>query len=538
MTSTRNTDILIIGSGLSGLSLALSMPKNFNILIVTKDKLDSCSTAWAQGGIAAVIGNNDSLASHIKDTIDNGHGLCNLDVVNEIINNGPECINWLEENQIQFTRINNKIDLTLEGGHSNRRISYIKDQTGRFLHNGLTSVIKKIDNVTILENTQIIDLIHEYNDNEKRCLGAYLYNKDTHKVTTVKSKFSILATGGASKIYQYTTNPHTSTGDGIAAAWRAGCTVTNMEFIQFHPTCLYHPENKSFLISESLRGEGAKLLGKDLQPFMHHYDSRCELAPRDVVARAIDNEIKTKGLKCVFLDITMKDKAFITNRFPAIYEKCLKMGIKISEELIPVVPASHYTCGGVQVDISGETEIKNLFVIGEAAHTGFHGANRLASNSLLECVVMARKCAENILSKNSTVSLTSSIPPWDDSYVTESSEKFKLSHNWDDLRKIMWNYVGIIRTKKNLSLANEKISLIEKEVNQYYQKYYITSDLLELRNIIQISKLIIKSAMSRKESRGLHFTKDYPLSNDIFCKNTEILGRENEYKSRVVKFKV
>ena len=538
MSIRINTDVLIIGSGIAGLSVALSLPEKMNILLVTKSAISDCSTSWAQGGIAAVRSENDSVAQHINDTITNGHGICNNAVVKDIIEQGPDSILWLEANGINFTKKKGDLDLTLEGGHSQRRITYIKDETGKFLHQGLTHKVKAKKNITILENTQIIDLIHINANKSKKCVGGYLFNKSSKEVRTVQATHTILATGGASKLYQYTTNPNTSTGDGIAAAWRAGCSICNMEFIQFHPTCLYHHSNKSFLISESLRGEGAKLLTNNGKRFMHRYDPREELAPRDVVARAIDNEMKERDQKFVYLDISMKNKQFIKDRFPAIYEKCLELGIDITKEPIPVVPASHYTCGGVKANIDGQTEIEHLYVIGEAAHTGFHGANRLASNSLLECVVMARQNALTIMKHSPDSSKNIELSFWDDSYVTESSEKFIVNYNWDDIRKIMWNYVGIIRTEKNLHLANEKIALIEKEVNLYYSKYYISSDLLELRNIVNISKLIIKSALARKESRGLHFSKDYPISNDKFKKDTLINGRVNEYESDLSKFKV
>ena len=538
MSVRINTDVLIIGSGIAGLSVALSLSEKMNVLLVTKNTMSDCSTSWAQGGIAAVKSNKDSLSEHVNDTIINGHGICNNQVVQNIIEQGPDSISWLQENGINFTKKNGELDLTLEGGHSKRRITYIKDETGKFLHLGLNQKIQNKKNITILENTQVIDLIHINTNKSKKCLGAYLFNKTSREVYTIQATHTVLATGGASKLYQYTTNPNTSTGDGIAVAWRAGCTISNMEFIQFHPTCLYHHNNKSFLISESLRGEGAKLLTDDGKRFMHRYDTRGELAPRDVVARAIDNEMKERDLKYVYLDISMKDEKFIKNRFPAIHEKCQEVGIDITKQPIPVVPASHYTCGGVKAQIDGQTEIENLYAIGESAHTGFHGANRLASNSLLECVVMARENASAIMKYPTGKSENIKLPFWDDSYVTESSEKFIINYNWDDIRKIMWNYVGIIRTEKNLHLADEKISLIEKEVNLYYSKYYISSDLLELRNIVHIAKLIIKSALTRKESRGLHFLKDYPLSNDRFMKDTEISGRVNDYESELSKFKV
>jgi len=540
MSKLKNTDILIVGSGLSGLSLALMLPTSFKITLITKSKLNECSTAWAQGGIASVLSKNDSLTKHEDDTVNNGHHLNDLNIVKEMIKEGPNCIKWLTDNEVQFTKKRNKLNLTLEGGHSERRIAHINDETGNVLHKDLSKLVKLRKNIKIIENAQIIDLIHGEIEFKKVCLGAYVFQKNTNTIDTINCSNIVLATGGASKIYQFTTNPKTSTGDGIAAAWRAGCTVSNMEFIQFHPTCLYHPAIKSFLISESMRGEGAKLLTPKLKTFMSRYDSRKELAPRDIVARAIDNEMKTYGYKHVFLDISHKSSKYVKERFPTIYNKCLSVGIDITQQPIPVVPASHYTCGGVKTNISGKTEISNLYVIGEASCTGFHGANRLASNSLLECIVMAKKCSIAI-QKNLTLNkkiFNTNLPKWDASYVTESKENFIVSHNWDELRKIMWNYVGIIRSEKNLNIALDKINLIENEVTEYYQKYIISADLLELRNIIHVSKLIIKSALLRKESRGLHYSKDYPKMNNKFINNTNILGRKNEYHLKLVKFKV
>jgi len=516
------------------------LPTSFKITLITKSKLNECSTAWAQGGIASVLSKNDSLTKHEDDTVNNGHHLNDLNIVKEMIKEGPNCIKWLTDNEVQFTKKRNKLNLTLEGGHSERRIAHINDETGNVLHKDLSKLVKLRKNIKIIENAQIIDLIHGEIEFKKVCLGAYVFQKNTNTIDTINCSNIVLATGGASKIYQFTTNPKTSTGDGIAAAWRAGCTVSNMEFIQFHPTCLYHPAIKSFLISESMRGEGAKLLTPKLKTFMSRYDSRKELAPRDIVARAIDNEMKTYGYKHVFLDISHKSSKYVKERFPTIYNKCLSVGIDITQQPIPVVPASHYTCGGVKTNISGKTEISNLYVIGEASCTGFHGANRLASNSLLECIVMAKKCSIAIqknLALNKKI-FNTNLPKWDASYVTESKENFIVSHNWDELRKIMWNYVGIIRSEKNLHIALDKINLIENEVTEYYQKYIISADLLELRNIIHVSKLIIKSALLRKESRGLHYSKDYPKMNNKFINNTNILGRKNEYHLKLVKFKV
>lgn len=533
MNSIKRTDILIAGTGLSGLAVALMLPEKFKVTLITKDKFDACSTAWAQGGIAAVSSTSDSFEKHFNDTLKNGHGLVNKDVAETIINEAPNAINWLIEKNIKFTKNHGSINLTLEGGHSERRIFHILDKTGKVIHNKLINEIKTKKNINIISNHQVIDLIttKANTGKSKECLGAYVFNQKEKYVETYISKRVILATGGASKLYQFTSNPKTSTGDGIAIAWRAGCKITNMEFVQFHPTCLYHANAKSFLISESLRGEGGKLLTPQKDSFMDKYDSRRELAPRDIVARAIDFEMKKYGFSHVLLDMSHKPASFIKKRFPIIHKKCLSLGIDITKMPIPVVPASHYTCGGVQTHINGETEVKRLHVIGEAAHTGFHGANRLASNSLLECLVMAKECSENI--KNiSGVNFSHGInklPKWDDSYVSESKENIVISHNWDELRKIMWSYVGIVRSDKRLFRAAQRIKIIENEVNEYYHKHKLTSDLLELRNIIEVSNLIIKSALIRKESRGLHYSEDYPLLNKKFEKNTYIQGKQNDY---------
>ena len=539
MSSFRNTDVLIIGSGLSGLSAALMLPDNLKITLITKTSLDECSTSWAQGGIASVLSNDDNFDIHIEDTLTNGHELNNRDVVEKIIKNGPSMINWLVDQKVKFSNKNKVFDLTLEGGHSKRRIVHAKDQTGKIIHNNLDEIVRNKKNITVIENLQVIDIICRETSTKKNCIGAYIYDSYNNKVITYSSKKVILATGGAGKIYQYTTNPNTSTGDGIAIAWRAGCTISNMEFMQFHPTCLYHPDVKSFLISESMRGEGAKLLDINGRPFMHKYDEREELAPRDIVARAIDNEIKANDNDFVYLDISMKNSEYIMNRFPSIYKKCKSINLDITKSPIPVVPASHYMCGGVKTDIHGRTNVENLYVIGESAHTGFHGANRLASNSLLECLVMSKYCSIDI---NKSIDLSvphfGNIMNWDDTYVTNSKESYKISHNWGDIRKLMWNYVGIVRTEKNLKLALEKINIIEKEVMSYYQQYSISSDFLELRNIVQVSKLITKSALNRKESRGLHYCVDFPQTDRKYAKNTELTKDTFHQNLQLVKLKV
>jgi L-aspartate oxidase len=465
----------------------------------------------------------------------------NKKVASQIIEEGPSCIKWLTEIGVPFTKDDdNRLSLTLEAAHCERRIVHIDDKTGSVLHKNLYNKVLARKNIKILYQHQIIDVISENNLMDKnQCIGAYVFNRKDKKIEAYNAKNIILATGGASKIYQFTSNPYTSTGDGIAVSWRAGCRITNMEFIQFHPTCLYHPDIKSFLISESLRGEGGRLYTPDKKRFMKKYDEREELASRDVVARAIDNEMKQNDYANVFLDISHRSSSFIKKRFPEIYKKCLSVGIDITKEWIPVIPASHYTCGGVETDISGKTDIDNLYVIGESAHTGFHGANRLASNSLLECLVMAKRCSQELAKCFLTYQKRDiNLPKWDDSLVTESKERFAISHNWDELRKIMWNYVGIVRSNKRLKTAREKIEIIEKEMNEYYYKYNITSDMLELRNIINVAKLIIESAVNRKESRGLHYSIDYPDMRPEYKKNSYIKGRKNEYHLKLVKFKV
>ena len=541
MESYKNTDVLIVGSGIAGLSLALRLSNDVKVILITKGRADECSTSWAQGGIASVTSRQDSFEKHLNDTYKNGHNIVNKKVASQIIEEGPSCINWLEEIGVPFTKDDNDcLSLTLEAAHCERRIVHIDDKTGSVLHKNLYNQVLSRKNIKILYQHQIIDVISENNlMGNNQCIGAYVFNKKDKKIETYNAKNIVLATGGASKIYQFTSNPYTSTGDGIAVSWRAGCRITNMEFIQFHPTCLYHPDIKSFLISESLRGEGGRLFTPDKKRFMKKYDKREELASRDVVARAIDNEMKQNDYANVFLDISHRSSSFIKKRFPEIYKKCLSVGIDITNEWIPVVPASHYTCGGVETSISGKTDIDNLYVIGESAHTGFHGANRLASNSLLECLVMAKRCSQDLTKSILTYQKKDiNLPKWDDSLVTESKERFAISHKWDELRKIMWNYVGIIRSNKRLKTAKEKIGVIEKEMNEYYYKYNITSEMLELRNIINVAKLIIDSALNRKESRGLHYSIDYPDTHKEYKKNSYIEGRKNEYHLKLVKFKV
>ncbi len=532
MSERLNTEVLIVGAGISGLLAAIELSKTFTVTILSKSTLKQCSTAWAQGGIAAVVDDKDHINNHVEDTLENGHDICNLHSVQEIVERGKQSIELLSKHGVKFNKKGNAYDQTLEGGHSHRRIIYHNDNTGEEIHNALLRLANKIKNITIKENLMAIDLIGK---KENSCEGLYAFNRISKNVMTIKSQIIIIASGGASKIYQYTTNPDTSTGDGIAMAWRFGCTISNMEFIQFHPTCLYHPTEKSFLISESLRGEGAKLKDLNGNCFMDKYDDRLELAPRDIVARAIDSEMKNNNFDHVNLDISFKDKSYILSRFPNIYKRCLMLGIDITKQAIPVVPAAHYTCGGIETNISGETDCVNVYAIGEVAHTGFHGANRLASNSLLECSVMAMKCCNKIIEKKIKFKNDRDLPMWDDSYVTEPTEEnILISHNWGELRKIMWDYVGIIRSDRMLAYARERIDIIHSEINEFYHNHHINADLLELRNIIDVATVITKSAMSRKESRGLHYNKDYPYMMNKFDKPTKLKNSKQDFFMKLV----
>ena len=510
-------DTLIIGSGLAGLTMALQIADHKKVCIVSKREVSDSASSWAQGGIAAVlnseVNNQDSIEAHIKDTLVAGAGLCDVEITRNVAMHAREAIEWLIDQGVEFTReADNNLHLTREGGHSQRRIVHAADATGREVQKTLAQKIREHKNITILENHIAVDLITskklDDNTTQNNCLGAYVLDNKTGHVITIAAQQTVLATGGAGKVYLYTTNPDVSTGDGIAMAWRAGCRVANMEFIQFHPTCLFHPHAKSFLISEAVRGEGGLLRLPDGTRFMPQHDAREELAPRDIVARAIDFEMKKRGLDCVYLDITDKPLAFIREHFPNIYARCLELGIDISKQAIPVVPAAHYTCGGIMVDAQGRTDIANLYAIGETACTGLHGANRLASNSLLECMVFGRAAAKDIL--NAAPQVFSKLPVWDESRVTDADEEVLITHTWDELRRFMWNYVGIVRTDKRLSRALHRIRMLRDEVQEFYQHFKISNDLIELRNLLQVAELIVESAISRKESRGLHYSKDHP----------------------------
>jgi L-aspartate oxidase len=511
---TQEFDVLIIGSGLAGLTMALQVADSKSVCIVSKREVSDSASSWAQGGIAAVLNSEDSVEEHIQDTLVAGAGLCDAEITRLVATKAREAVEWLIGQGVEFTREadNKALHLTREGGHSQRRIVHVADATGHAVQKTLAQKIREHKNITILENHIAVDLITskkiDKNTPENQCLGAYVLNNKSGKVITIAAQQTVLATGGAGKVYLYTTNPDVSTGDGIAMAWRAGCRVANMEFIQFHPTCLFHPHAKSFLISEAVRGEGGLLRLPDGTRFMSEHDSRLELAPRDVVARAIDFEMKKRGLDCVYLDITHKPLAFIKEHFPNIYARCLELGIDISKQPIPVVPAAHYSCGGVMVDAHGKTDIDNLYAIGETACTGLHGANRLASNSLLECLVFGRAAATDILQAN--IHEPSSLPKWDESRVTDADEEVLITHTWDELRRFMWNYVGIVRTDKRLSRALHRIHMLRDEVQEFYQHFKISNDLIELRNLLQVAELIVESAISRKESRGLHYSKDHP----------------------------
>lgn len=512
-------DILIIGSGAAGLALALNLSKHAKIAVLSKNRLQDGSTWYAQGGIAAVLDNKDSIDAHVKDTIKAGGGLCHPDAVKFTVENSADAIQWLIEQGVNFTRNTNNDDfhLTKEGGHSHRRIIHSTDATGKEVHSTLIDQIKTSSNIDLFEQHIAVDLIQQADASSKRlrCSGAYVYSREQDKVCTFQAKIVILATGGASKAYLYTSNPDGASGDGIAMAWRSGCRIANMEFNQFHPTCLYHPKAKTVLLTEALRGEGAYLTLPNGERFMHHFDPQKELAPRDIVARAIDHEIKRLGCDHLYLDISHKPKEFIDSHFPNVKESCLAYGIDITKDPIPVVPAAHYTCGGIMVDKNGQTDLLNLYAIGETSFTGLHGANRMASNSLLECIVYARSAAEHIQQNIQHIDETDTPKAWDESRVKDSDEDVVIAHNWDELRRFMWDYVGIVRTQKRLERAQHRIKLLQREISDYYSNYKVGNDLIELRNLTTVAQLIIRSAMERKESRGLHYSLDHPNLGSI-----------------------
>mgnify|MGYP000848944946 FL=1 len=506
----QNFDVLIIGSGLAGQSAALRLAPYCKVALVSKRTLEDSASGWAQGGIAAVLDSRDSIEAHIHDTQVAGAWLNDEAATRYVVENGRHSIEWLIEQGVPFTKDEAGYHLTREGGHSARRVIHVADATGFAVQDTLTRKVRKSPNITVLESHIAIDLItgEKLGTGENRCFGAYVLDSRNGEVITIGAPNTLIATGGAGKVYLYTTNPDTSTGDGIAMAYRAGCRVSNMEFIQFHPTCLYHPQAKSFLISEAVRGEGGLLHLPDGTRFMLDHDERAELAPRDIVARAIDFEMKKRGLDCVFLDISHKGEDFIRTHFPNIHARCLELGIDIASEPIPVVPAAHYTCGGIVSDLKGQTDVANLYVAGEASCTGLHGANRLASNSLLECLVFAEAAVKDILS--SKAKTMAALPRWDESRVTDADEEVVISHNWDELRRFMWDYVGIVRTTKRLKRAHHRIGLLKREIDEFYANFRVSHDLIELRNLVVTADLIVRCAMQRKESRGLHYSRDFP----------------------------
>jgi len=519
MSLHHQYDVLVIGSGAAGLTLALNLPTRLRVAILSKGDLANGSTYWAQGGVAAVLDTTDTVESHVADTLVAGAGLCDEDAVRFTVEHSREAIQWLIEQGVPFTRDEAdredgsfEYHLTREGGHSHRRIIHAADATGAAIFNTLLARTQGRTNIDLLQQRVAVDLITEYKLGlpGRRCLGAYVLNRATGEVDTFRAKFVVLATGGAAKVYLYTSNPDGACGDGIAMAWRAGCRVGNLEFNQFHPTCLYHPKAKSFLITEALRGEGALLQLPNGERFMPRFDERAELAPRDIVARAIDHEMKRLGIDCVYLDISHKPATFIREHFPTVYERCLEFGIDITREPIPVVPAAHYTCGGIVVDQAGRTDIPGLYAIGETSFTGLHGANRMASNSLLECFVYARSAAQDMLRELPSIDQQHALPGWDASQVTDSDEDVIIAHNWDELRRFMWDYVGIVRTNKRLMRAQHRVRMLLDEIDEFYSNYKVSRDLIELRNLALVADLMIRSAMQRKESRGLHYTLDYP----------------------------
>ncbi|MCC7486875.1 MAG: L-aspartate oxidase [Burkholderiales bacterium] len=506
-------DVLVIGTGLAGLTLALHVARDRRVGLVTKRQLLDGASSWAQGGIAAVLASDDTLESHIRDTLTAGAGLCDEAVTRYVVERGRESVSWLIAQGVPFTRDDENdtgYHLTTEGGHSHRRVIHAADATGQAVQSTLEGKIRSHPNVTLLEGHVAVDLITgaKLGRAENRCHGCYVLDTASGRVRTLSAGHTVLATGGAGKAYLYTTNPDTATGDGIAMGWRAGCRVANMEFIQFHPTCLYHAHAKSFLITEAVRGEGGLLRLPDGTRFMQRHDPRQELAPRDIVARAIDFEMKKQGVDCVHLDITHKGADFIKCHFPNIYIHCMELGIDITRQPIPVVPAAHYTCGGLVTDLAGRTGLAGLYAIGETSCTGLHGANRLASNSLLECLVFGRSAAADILATGRTPAPC--LPEWDESRVTDADEEIVIAHNWDELRRFMWDYVGIVRTSKRLARAAHRIRTLQEEIHDYYANFRVTNDLIELRNLVTCAELIVSSAMRRHESRGLHYSRDYP----------------------------
>jgi len=538
MSSFHRHDVLVLGSGAAGLSLALRLSQHASVAVVSKRELREGSTYYAQGGISAVLDASDSVDSHIQDTLKAGAGLCESERVRLVVEHGPGSIRWLLDQGVEFTRDEKHNDaggyhLTREGGHTHRRVIHVADATGREVENTLEARVRARDNIALFEQHIAVDLIsgRKLGMKPDRCMGAYVLDLESGQVQTFLARFVVVATGGASKVYLYTSNPDVSTGDGIAMAWRAGCRVANMEFMQFHPTCLYHPEARTFLITEALRGEGGRLLLPDGERFMPRFDARAELAPRDIVARAIDHEMKRLGAECLYLDISHRPADFVIEHFPTIHARCLALGIDIAKEPIPVVPAAHYTCGGIMADEKARTDVPGLYAIGEAAYTGLHGANRMASNSLLECLVFGALAADDIEHALPHQEEPPEVPPWDSSRVDEPDEAVVVAHNWEELRRFMWDYVGIVRTNKRLQRARRRIDLLRQEIIEYYGNFQVTNDLLELRNLVDVADLIVQSAQRRRESRGLHYTLDFPFKDPTQHRPTILIP--DSYQPRV-----
>ena len=517
-SASSTLPVVIVGAGLAGLTVALHLAEHRPVVVLAKRNLDEGATAWAQGGIVGVLGTDDSIDSHVRDTQDAGAGLVDEHTARFIAEHSAAAIGWLVARGVPFSPDPSGplgLHLTREGGHAVRRIAHAADATGKAIHDKLLEKVREHPNIALRERWMAVDVItsrHLKREEPPRCYGVYALDIDRQRVETLPAAAVVMATGGAGKVYRYTTNPDTSTGDGIAMAWRAGARVGNMEFIQFHPTCLYypggHPQERSFLITEALRGEGGRLLLPDGTRFMPAHDERAELAPRDIVARAIDFEMKKHGVDNVLLDATHLGADFLKEHFPTIYARCLKLGIDITQQPIPVVPAAHYTCGGVVTDLNGRSDVAGLYAVGETTYTGLHGANRLASNSLLECVVLGKTCADDILGRAG--GSHPALPAWDESKVENADEQVVISHNWDELRLLMWNYVGIVRTTKRLERALHRIDLLRSEIDDYYANFRVTRDLLELRNLVDCAELIVRSALMRHESRGLHYSRDFP----------------------------
>ncbi len=519
-TDSSTRPAVVIGAGLAGLTVALQLAESQPVIVLAKRELNEGATAWAQGGIVGVLGRDDSIESHVRDTQEAGAGIVDEHTARYIAEHSAKAVQWLVDSGVPFSPDPDGplgLHLTREGGHAVRRIAHAADATGKAIHDALLARAKVHPNISLRERWMAVDLITSrlVQTEEPQCLGVYALDMDRGHVETLAASAVVLATGGVGKVYRYTSNPDTATGDGIAMAWRAGCRVGNMEFIQFHPTCLYHPQERSFLITEAMRGEGAYLTLPSTGPgdpggtrFMHRHDERGELAPRDIVARAIDFEMKKHGVDHVWLDARHLGEDFLKEHFPTIHARCLQLGIDIARQPIPVVPAAHYTCGGVVTDLDGRTDLPRLFAVGETTYTGLHGANRLASNSLLECVVLGFSCAQSI--KSLPAAADPPLPHWDESQVEDADEQVVISHNWDELRLLMWNYVGIVRTTRRLERALHRIKLLRDEIDDYYANFRVNRDLLELRNLVECAELIVQSALHRHESRGLHYSRDFP----------------------------